>query len=112
MLTHHHFCDFFANANHFVAMITIGDDINVGQHVVKDGEAIGCEASNSARWCHVIDHMAAFKAFHTVGKAACPIINKIVLDCVIGTLCAIGVNLCILTEIFWYSPLECRVCRV
>ena len=45
ILPHQLFRNKFANTNHFVAMVGVGDDVNVLAKFIEDREIVGCEAT-------------------------------------------------------------------
>lgn len=48
VFAHQNFCHFLAHADHLVAMIAIGDNVDVREHCVEHGEIIRRESAHSA----------------------------------------------------------------
>ncbi len=74
-------------------MVAVGNDVDVGQHVVEYGEIVDGEGADATAGRLVVDGVAAFETLHAVGEPGRPIVGEVGADGVVGTTRAVRVHL-------------------
>src|SRR5687767_6883111 len=81
------------DAQHLVAVVGIGDDIDVVVELIENGEAVGSEAAKAARLLVLlVKPDLAFETLLTMGKHGAPGVNEIVADDEIRAVRPIGID--------------------